>query len=141
MAVRINVALRNKILDAIFNSGSAVSIFDNGTIQFRTGAQTATADDAKTGTVVATVALPADAMAAASAGSIAKQGTWQDLAADAAGTIGHAVFESQAGPGTYRMDVDVTQTGGGGTMTVDNPVLAVGQEFNVTAFSVTMPGT
>lgn len=139
MAVRINVALRNKILDAIFNGGAGVAIFDGGTIKFRTGAQTATADDAQTGTIVSTVNLPADAMAAASAGSIAKAGTWQDLAADAAGTIGHAVFESPGG--TYRMDVDVTQTGGGGTMTVDNPVLALGQEFNVTAFSVTMPGT
>lgn len=141
MPVRINIALRNKILDMMFNSGAALAIFDSGSAQFRTGAQTATADDAKTGTVVATIALPADAMAAASAGSIAKAGTWQDLSADNAGTIGHAVLESAAGPGTYRMDIDVTQTGGGGTMTVDNPVLAAGQEFNVTSFSVTMPGT
>lgn len=140
MAVRINIALRNKILDMMFNSGAALAIFDSGTAKFRTGAQPATADDAQTGVIVATVALPADAMAAASAGSISKSGsTWQDASADNAGTIGHAVFEDSGT--TYRMDIDVTQTGGGGTITVDNPVLAAGQQFTVTSFTLTMPGT
>jgi hypothetical protein len=140
MIVRLNIALRNAILDNIFNSGSGLSIFDSGTAEFRTGSQPAAGDDAATGTVVCTVALAADAMAAASAGSIAKSGSaMQDLSADNAGTIGWARFKSS--DGTKNIDFDVTDNAGSGAIKVDNPTLTAGQQFSVTSFTLTMPGT
>jgi hypothetical protein len=140
MIVRLNIALRNAILDNIFNAGAGLSIFDSGTAEFRTGAQPATGDDAATGTIVATVNLPADAMAAASGGSIAKSASaWQDLSADNAGTIGWVRLKSA--DGTKTMDLDCSDNGGSGAVKIDNPTLVAAQQFSVTSFSLTMPGT
>ncbi len=136
MAVRMNIALRNKILDNVFNSGAGISMLDSGVAEFRTGTQPATGDTAASGTIVASVSLPADAMAAAASGSIGLSGTWQDLSADNAGLIGYVRFRDAAD--TYRIDVDVTATGGGGLVTVDNPTLTAGQQFTVTSMSFTV---
>jgi hypothetical protein len=131
----LNVAIRNLLLDALFNTAG---VFDNGTAEFRTGAKPG-GDVAASGTVVATVALGADSMTVASAGSVSKNATWQDLSADNAGTIGYARFKSS--DGLKWMDFTVTATGGGGEITVDNPTLAALQQFSVTGFSVTMPAS
>jgi hypothetical protein len=131
----LNVAIRNLLLDALFNTAG---VFDNGTAEFRTGAKPG-ADVAASGTIVASVALGADSMTAASAGSVSKNATWQDLSADNAGTIGHARFKSS--DGLKWMDFTVTNTGGGGDITVDNSTLTAGQQFTVTSFSVTMPAS
>lgn len=134
----LNIAVRNSILDCLFNAGTALAIFDNGTAEFRSGAAPG-ADNAATGTVIASVALGADAMTAAASGSVSKNATWQDLSADNAGTIGHARFKSS--DGLKVIEFTVTATGGGGEITVDNTVLTAGQQFTVTGFSVTMPAT
>lgn len=136
MAIRVNTALANKILDMMFNGAAGIT-FDAGVLEFRSGAQPATADTALTGTVLATINLPADSMGAASSRSIAKAGTWSDLAADAAGTIGYATLRDAAS--TYRQDFSVTSTGGGGDITVDNTVLAAGQAFTVTSMAISYP--
>jgi hypothetical protein len=74
-------------------------------------------------------------MAAASDGSKAKAGTWQDASADATGTA--AYFRIYASDGTTcGMQGSVTVTGGGGDMTVDNDNFASGQSFTVTAFTI-----
>ena len=140
MIVRVNVALRNALLDALFNGGSTLSIFDSGTAEFRTGANPGAADDAATGTVIATVTLPADAMAGASGGSISKNASsWQDLAADNTGTIGWVRFKSA--DTTKVMDMDVTNLAGTGAVKVDNPALVSGQQFSVTACVLTWPAS
>lgn len=137
MLVQLNVALRNLILDCMFNTGTAAAIFDGGTAQFRTGASPG-ADAADTGTVVATVPLAADAMAPAASGSIAKNAaTWQDTAADNAGTMGYARFKSS--DGLKWITFDVTASGGGGAITVDQVTLVQNQPFTVTGMTITMP--
>jgi hypothetical protein len=93
----------------------------------------ATADS---GTVVATMTLPTDWMAAASGGSKAKSGTWQDTSADNAGTVAH--FRIYASNGTTaHLQGTVTATGGGGDMTLDNNVLAAAQAVSITSFTLT----
>lgn len=137
MTVRTNNAFEHKRLDCAFNGAAGIN-FDLGNLTFRTGAQPANADAAKTGTVVATVDLPADAFQAAGAVSprrVDKSGTWDDNAADAPGTVGWACLEDATG--TYRIDFSVTATGGGGDITVNNTVLALGQPFTITAFDLT----
>lgn len=84
MAVQFSVAVRNARLDAI-----ETAIGASPTLELRSGVPPANCAAADTGTVLATMVLPADWMAAASAGSKALAGTWQDLTADASGTFGH----------------------------------------------------
>ncbi len=107
-------------------------------LRLRSGAPPANLAAAATGTVIATFQLPTDWMGAAAARSKSKSGTWQDLGADNAGTIGH--YEIVASNGTTRLEQGtVTATGGGGDMTVDNTVVAAGQQITVTAFTRSMP--
>lgn len=137
MLVQLNVALRNLILDCMFNTGTPAAVFDGGTARFRSGASPG-ADAVDTGTVIATVALSADAMAAASAGAVSKNSaTWQDTAADAAGTMAHARFTSA--DGLKWITFDVTASGGGGAITVDQVTLVQNQPFTVTGMTITMP--
>lgn len=136
MAVRINDTLANKVLDCIFNSASGIGMLDSGIAEFRTGTQPASANTAASGTIVASITAPADALAAASGRAVAKNGTWEDTSADNSGTIGYVRFRDAAD--TWRLDADVSATGGGSPVTVDNPALTAGQDFLVTALSFTL---
>lgn len=131
MSVKFSVTVRNARLDGI-ETGIGVS----AVLKIRTGAPPTNITDADAGTVLATCTLPSDWMAAASSGSKALTGTWQDTSADAAGTAGH--FRIYASDGTTQhIQGTVTATGGGGDMTVDNAVFAAGQSFSVTTFTLT----
>ena len=99
----------------------------------------ATTAAARTGTILATMNLPSDWMLAASAASKSKSGTWEDLSADAAGTAGYFELMDTAGS-TCHMQGDVTATGGGGFMQVDNVVFAASQQVTVTAFTLNALG-
>lgn len=94
MAIQFSVAVRNARLDAI---ETAIGV--SPTLEIRTGAAPANAAAADTGTVLATMALPSDFLAAASAGAKAIAGTWQDTTADATGTAGH--FRIKQGATTH----------------------------------------
>lgn len=131
MAIKLSVAARNARLDALETEIGTAAI-----MKIRTGAAPANITDADSGTVVATLNLPSDWMAAAAAGVKGKAGTWSDASADAAGTAGH--FRVYASDGTTQhIQGTCTATGGGGDMEIDNTVLAVGQEFTVTQFDLT----
>lgn len=130
MALQYSVSVRNAQLDAIESAIGTAAV-----LKIRTGTPPANCAASDSGTVLASASLPSDYMAAASSGSKAKSGTWEDGAADAAGTAGH--FRIYASDGvTCHMQGTVTATGGGGDMTVDNVVFAVGQVFTVTAFTI-----
>jgi hypothetical protein len=131
MAVKFSVTVRNARLDALETAISTAPV-----LKIRTGAAPANITDADSGSVLATLTLPSDWMAAASGGSKAKSGTWQDTSADATGTAEH--FRLYAADGTTQhIQGSVTATGGGGDMTVDNTSFATGQNFEVTAFTLT----
>lgn len=138
MAIQWNTTTRNALLDVIEST--------NGTscsLEIRTGSAPANCGTAGSGTILATINLPTDWMAAASGGSKAISGTWQDASADNAGTAGHfRLYNSQATKDntTCFMQGTVTATGGGGDMTVNNAVFAAGQQYTVTSFTLTAPG-
>jgi hypothetical protein len=88
-----------------------------------------------TGTVLATINLPSDWMAAASGGSKAMSGTWQDASADATGTADFWRLFANDGT-TCHAQGTVTATGGGGDMTVDNTSIAAAQSVTVTSFTI-----
>lgn len=130
----MSVALRNARLDAL-----ETAIGTSAVLKIRTGAQPATCATADAGTVLATLTLPSDWMAAASSGSKAKAGTWEDTSADAAGTAAH--FRLYASDGTTcHLQGSVSATGGGGDLVLDNAVLAAGQAFSITGFTLTEGG-
>ena len=131
MTIQLSVSVRNARLDAIETAIGASAI-----LKIRSGAAPADCATADSGTVLATLNLPADWMAAASSGSKAKSGTWQDASADATGTAAH--FRLYANDGTTcHLQGTVTATSGGGDMEVDNTSFAAGQSFTVTSFTLT----
>jgi hypothetical protein len=131
MTLQLSTAVRNARLDAIETAIGASAI-----LKIRSGAAPANCATADSGTVLATLNLPSDWMAAASSGTKAKSGTWEDTSADAAGTAAH--FRLYASDGTTcHAQGTVTATGGGGDMTVDNTSFAAGQSFTVTGFTIT----
>lgn len=131
MAVQLSVAVRNARLDAIETAIGADAV-----LKIRTGAQPADVATADSGTVLATLTLPTDWLAAASSGSKAKSGTWQDASADADGTAAH--FRIYASDGTTaHLQGSVTATGGGGDLTLDNTNIASLQSVTITSFTLT----
>lgn len=131
MAIQLSVGARNGRLDAFETAAGTAAL-----LKIRSGAQPATCATADSGTVLASITLPSDWMAAASGGTKAKSGTWQDASADATGTAGHFRIYDSAGT-TCHMQGSVTATGGGGDMTLDNTSIAAAQVVTVTGFTLT----
>ena len=134
MAFQFSVAARNASLDAIETAIGASAV-----LKIRSGSVPASVATADAGTVLATLTLPSDWLSAASSGSKAKSGTWEDTSADAAGTAGH--FRIYASDGTTaHIQGTITATGGGGDMTLVNTSLAVGQPVQIDNFTLTAGG-
>lgn len=133
MAAQYSTSYRNAAAGAFETTVGA-----SGIMRLFTGAPPANCAAANSGTELAEITLPSDWLGSASGGAVAKSGTWQTTA-DAAGTAGH--FRIYASDGTTcHAQGTVTATGGGGDVTVDNPVLAENQTVTVTAFTVTVGG-
>ncbi len=131
MALQLSVAARNARLDQI-----EVVTGVSAVMKIRTGSAPVDCATADSGTVLATLSLPSDWMAAASGGVKAKSGTWQDTNADNSGTALHfRVYDTTAV--TCHIQGSVTITGGGGDMTLDSVTITSGQSITITAFSLT----
>lgn len=127
MSLQLSVAARNARLDAIETTAGA-----SAKLRILTGAAPADCATAQSGTLLCEIALPSDWLAAASAGSKAKAGTWSGTGA-AAGTAAHFRVVDSAGT-TCHIQGTVTATGGGGDMTLDNTSIAVSQAVAVNTF-------
>lgn len=121
---QLNLALRNRQADSI---GTA---FDGGVARVRTGLRPGP-NNAATGTVLATITLPADAFTAAANGSIGKNGVWE-ANAEASGTAGWIEVANVGA--TLRIDF---QIGTDATMTDTNVVL--GNPVRVDSATLTQP--
>ncbi len=131
MAIQLSTAVRNARLDAIESTVGTSAV-----LKIRTGGQPATCATADSGSVLATMSLPSDWMAAAASGAKALLGTWSDTAADATGTAAH--FRLYASDGTTcHMQGSVTATGGGGDMTFATTSFVAGQLVSMTSFGLT----
>ena len=129
MTLQFSVAVRNARLDAIESTISTSAV-----LKIRTGSAPANVATADSGTVLATLSLPSDWMAAASSGSKAKTGTWQDASADATGTAAH--FRIYASDGTTA-HIQGTAGTSGTDMILDSASFSAGQAFTISAFSIT----
>lgn len=129
MALQYSVTVRNAKLDAV---ETAIGV--SAVLRIRSGTPPASCASADQGTVLASITLPSDWMAAASGGTKDKSGTWTDSSADATGTAGH--FRLYASDGTTCHAQGSVGTSGT-DMIVDNTSFAAGQSFTVTAFTLT----
>jgi len=128
VAIQTSDAVANAQLDAF-----ETAIGTAPTVEMRSGSKPANCAAADSGTVLATMTLPSDWMAAGASRSKAKTGTWEDPSADAAGTLGHFRIKQGA---TCHAQGSITATGGGGDMTVDNTSVASGQIVRITGFTL-----
>lgn len=132
MTMQRSVAVR----DAMGNAFET-TVGTSAVLKLRTGAQPANCAAADSGTVVATLNLPVDWLAASSAGVVSKSGTWEDTSADNSGTVAHYRLYASDGT-TCHEQGSVTITGGGGDMTLDNNVVVAAQSISITSYAVTM---
>ena len=129
MALQYSTTVRNAKLDAVETAIGVSAI-----MRIRTGAAPANCATADSGTVLATLTLPSDWMAAASGGTKALSGTWQDTSADATGTAAHfRVYDSGGTVCHIQGTVGTSAT----DMIVDSTSFTAGQQFTVTAFTLT----
>ncbi len=134
MAFQLSFDTRNATLQALEDTIGA-----NPIMTVSSGVIPADCGTANTGTVLATMVLPNDWLNTPSGGAITLSGTWQDLSADASGTASY--FRLHNNPGTAcHMQGTISATGAGGDMQLDNTNIAIGQQINITAFTITAGG-
>jgi hypothetical protein len=142
MAVRISTGLRN----ALLNSGID-DIFDtNGRINIYSGSQPADADDAATGTLLATITIPSDSAGAGTSGVLTFNAI-SDATVTTSGTAGWARFYrtgdtapgSAASASDIRLDVDCGE--GSGTFSFDETDLVQNGTVSVSSLTITMPAS
>jgi hypothetical protein len=108
-------------------------------LRIMSGAMPANCAAADTGTLLCEMTLPSDFMNASSGGIKTKLGTWSgtgDAGAGVGTNAGYFRIKNAAGTVTHCQG-DVTATGGGGAMTIDNISIASGQTVTVSTFTIT----
>jgi len=110
-----------------------------GTVKFYTATMPANANTAVSGqTLLGTVTCSATAFGDTNTSGVASANDFTpDASADADGTVAWARIADSNG--NTVMDVDVTATAGGGTLTVADTSFTAGGEIDITGFTVTMP--
>jgi hypothetical protein len=138
MAIRLPDAVRTAVADLIAARVDAGA--GPGVMQLRSGAQPADADDAASGTLLATVTFNDPAWVAAVLGvatlDVVPTLDTVGVADDTAGW-----FRILDSTGAKVMDGDVTATGGGGDLEMDSPVISTGLAVSVTAGTMTEPAS
>ena len=132
MTIHLSGTVRDAKLDAIestIGTTAVLKIFDSG------GTPPANCAAADVGTELAVLTLPSDWMAAASGGSKAKSGTWEDTSADNAGDADYfRIYDS--GVTTCHLQGSAGDVGGE-DLVLDNATIAAGQQITITGFSLT----
>jgi hypothetical protein len=129
MTLKFSAGVRNAQLDAIettVSTGPYLNIWTAGA--------PANITDGATGTLIFNYLLPADWMAAANAGSKAKNGTWSGSAVDT-GTAGY--FRILTAGSVACIQGTCSGSAGGGDMILDNPSLVTGQTVTINTFTLT----
>ena len=91
---------------------------------------------ADTGTVLATINLTTTSFAAASSGSVAKSGTWNDISADWTGNAVYFRIYDSAGVCHIQGNIS-TVTAGTGALQLDTTAIVSGQIVNISDFTLT----
>lgn len=127
MALQYSTTLRNNKLTEI-----QTTVGSSGTLKIFSGAEPANCAAADPSGLLATITLPSTFITV-SGGVTTISGTWS---AAASGTGTATSFRMYNGS-TCHVQGNVTATGGGGNMTIDNTSINTGQTVTVTAFTLT----
>lgn len=133
MAFRLPTAVRNAACDAIvdaLDAGAGAS-----TIEVRTGSQPASANDAATGTVLATFTLADPGFGAASSGVATLASPPRSTTGSAAGTAGW--FRAKDSNGNTVFDGDVGTSGA--VLNLNTLTISIGVAVEIVSGTVTMP--
>ena len=107
-------------------------------IEIRVGSMPANCQAVATGALLVAQALPSDWMSPASGGVMTKNGTWALTALTNIATSNAGYFRINLGsPSDCQIQGDITATGGGGAMTLDNISIAASQAVTVNTFTLT----
>jgi len=133
--IRFVTAVKNSALDTIKTAIDAGA--GAGTIKIYTGTQpTSPADAITTQTLLGTLTF-SDPCGTSASGTLTMSAITQDSAADATGTATWARIADSTGATVC--DVDVTATGGGGTLQFNTTSFVIGGPILISAFTITVP--
>lgn len=135
MAIKLTNAARSAAADAIVDRLDAGA--GAGTIEIRTGTQPTNADDADTGTLLATLTFSDPAFGAASNGVATASAITQDSSADATGTAGYFVVKDSDGTKQFTGSVGTS----GADMNLVTTSITAGQPVQITSFTFTIPAS
>lgn len=127
MTVQFSVAVRNARLDAV-----ETTIGTTPVLKIFEGSIPANCAAADAGTVLASMTLPSDWLAAASSGAKALSGTWSDASANASGTAQYYRIYASDGTTCHEQGT-ITATGDGGDVTVASTTIVATQAITVTS--------
>lgn len=130
MAFQLSTAVRDARLDSIETTIGNTTV----TLKIFSGAEPANCGAADPSGLLCTINLPNPWMASAASGSKSLSGTWS-ATASATGTA--ACFRIYDSTPTCHIQGNITASGGGGDMTLDNTSIANGQTVTVTTFTLT----
>lgn len=130
MALQYAVEIRNAQLDVLESI-----IGTSAVLKLRTGAAPSSCASSDSGTVLASMSLPSNWMAAASNGQKEKAGTWQTTNAAASGTAEHFRLYASDGSTCYAQG-SVSLVDGGGDLQLDNVSITSGQTVTIEAFTL-----
>ena len=127
------VSYKTTAADAILDNTYDTQLGASPVLEIRTGAP-AGPDNAAGGTLLASIACPSTAFAAAASKSKAKNGTWS-ATATGAGTAGHYRLKTAGGVAFEEGTIAI----GAGDLQLDNTSIATGQTVTVNSFTKTLP--
>ena len=134
MAFQYSVSVNNARLDAVESTTGATAV-----LKIFSGAEPANCAAADPSGLLCTITLPSDWMAAASSASKAKSGTWSASASGTGTAASFRIYESTAT--TCHIQGNVTATGGGGDLTLDNTSISSGQTVTIGTFTINAANT
>ena len=130
MAVQLSTTIRNARLDVVESTIGTAPI-----LTIRTAAPPANCAAANAGTVLATITLPSDWMAAASGGNkIISGAPWTDSSADNSGTAVHFRIHDSSGTTCHMQGIVGVGTG---DLQLTTTTITAGQPVTVTSFTLT----
>ena len=137
MALGFSTACANTMFDSGINA-----TFNSGVLELRDGTRPTDADTAPTGTLLASIDLPADAFSAASGGTMALTGTWTEASAPATGNVTWFRLKQTGDLGTTnttdeRIDGNVGTSGSDLNLTTTSIVAT--DSVTITQFDLSLP--
>ena len=129
MAFQLGVSVRNARLNAVTTELGATA-----TLVLYSGSEAANCAASSPSGALVTINLPSTPFAAASGGAMSMSGTWSGTASASGTAASFRIFDSSS---VCQMQGTVTNTGGGGDMTIDNVSINSSQVVTVSSFTNT----